>query len=165
MIVVVADAESFGRVADALPDRPVEHATTAAEAPLAGALVVVVDTAAPGAADLVADLRDGPRFPPALVVVARGDLPGELLPADEVVDGFAPAAVAEAVERALLAAEYRRAVDRLYDACADRAEAGTTDPLAESEELREARRSADEVLAAAADRGLLTALLRGRGDE
>jgi hypothetical protein len=173
VIVVVAAEESLPAVRSALPDRPVEHVSSvpAARERVEGADLVVVDEVTVGAGrELVADLRgDGTRLPPALVVVVPADVepPDGLLPVDHTVWApFEAAALREAARRGLLAAEYHRAVSELFAACTTRAAAGTTDPLEESDDLRTARRSADEVLAAAADEpGLLAAILQCSVDE
>jgi hypothetical protein len=173
VIVVVAAEESLPAIRGALPDHPIEHASTVptARPHVDGADLVVVDEGTVAeSGELIAGLRgDGAQLPPALVVVVPADTdpPDDLLPVDHTVWApFERGALRTAARRGLLAAEYHRAVSDLFVACRSRAEGGTTDPLEESGDLQTARRSADEILEAAADEpGLLAAILRCSVDE
>jgi hypothetical protein len=171
VIVVVAEESSL----DARPfpsGRRVEWVADAGASVVRSSevLLVVLDaTSVDGARELLAEFREEPRFPPAIVaVLAPEDLaPPGLLPVDAVLrPPVEDAAFADAVRRGALAAEYDVAVEQFIDACADRAASDTTDPVAESTALAAARRSADAVLADVLDEpGLLADILQCAGDE
>lgn len=150
----------------ALADHDVTQVATAAtaRAPDDRPLVVVLHRPSiPDADALVEWLRSDqswdPRVP--IVVLADADRPTDLplRPYDAIVTDTDEAAIADATETAVAVAEYRGAVDDLYERCLERAEGGAG-PLDIDPDVTAARDRADERLdALPEDPEVLAALL------
>jgi len=155
VILLVAADGSTTPFADALPDRRCKQVSSPAEARAAleaerpSLLVVDRSSIGPDGDDLVAYVRSSSVEATVPIVVVADeyvpDLP--LLRFDtQVTRPYESETLRAAIDRALLASEYRDAVTELYDQCRQRAESGGG-PLDEASGLRQSRERADDLLA------------------
>lgn len=156
MILLVAD-EPPAAVSTALTDAAVTTVTTAGDArsPAHRAPVVVIHRPTiDDADDLVEWLRSDDSWDPRVPIVYLTDddthptLP--FRPYDSVVTHDDESALATAIDTALAVADYRGAVDELYERCLDRADSGAG-PLDVDPDVTEARERADARLEALPD--------------
>lgn len=148
MILLVAD-EPPAAVPTALTDATVTRVTTAGDARSPAqrpAVVVIHQPTIPDADSLVDWLRSDDSWDPRVPIVlltdstTPPDLP--LRPYDSIVTHDDESALTAAIDTALAVAEYRGAVDELYERCLDRADSGAG-PLDVDPDVTEARERAD----------------------
>ena len=152
ILLIGGDRATSERLAAALPDRSIERVSADTDVhPLLdgeGPRLAFVDaTAVDPESPVLATLRDHPAGPALVAITAPGEPADGTVYDDYVETPLDADRIRTAAEQAVLAHDYRAAVSVLYDLCQERAEDATIETPGVSEEIRAARRAADEKLA------------------